>query len=87
MLLKKYIGKIIKGQCNGYFGTSDLQEKKIVIIGENYIVAESITKEPLVAYFEELDETAIENFILAWMKGENYNLEDDYAKEKSSLLK
>ena len=81
MLLKKYLGKTIKGQCNDYFGTSDLGEKRIVIIGENYIVVENSNKEPLIAYFDDLDEYGIEKFILAWIEGENYNLEDDYAKE------
>lgn len=80
MGLKDYIGKVLKGYCEGYFGRDSYGDKKIVFIGEKYIVAENEHGYPVTAYFDEGETIQdILSKIDEWIKErEEYEGSEDY---------
>lgn len=66
-MLRKYLGKIISGYCNGYFGRDDYDTKKIVFVGKRYIVTENENGIPNFVYFYDESREEAEKLIESWL--------------------
>lgn len=72
MKLEIYIGKTLYGFCNGYFGRDSYDDKKIVYVGDNYIVAENENGYPETAIFEGMKESEVHELISDWLIKDEY---------------
>jgi hypothetical protein len=59
-----YIGQMIYGYCNGYFGRHSYGSKRIESFGCDWIVARDEKGEPIFAIFDSTEE--METYIKDW---------------------
>lgn len=63
-----YIGTILYGYCNGYFGRDSYDDKRIEAVGSDWVVVREENGMPNFASFSSTEE--MEGFIKEWSKKE-----------------
>lgn len=64
-----FVGTMLYGYCNGFFGKYSFDDKRIEAIGADWLVARDIDGVPLFAHFGDKDEML--NLIKEWSRDKN----------------